>query len=62
MRTVQFLADFGGHAAGDHVEVDDQMACDAIAQGAAVPRIDPISKAINSAPENKALDPAVEVK
>lgn len=63
MRAIRFLSDFQGHHAGNVAEVDDQLACDAIAQGHAVPSIDPVTpKAIESAPENKAIESAPEVK
>jgi hypothetical protein len=62
MRAVLFVADFDGHAAGDHAEVDDQTACDAIVQGAAVPSIEAIPKAVEAAPENKAMEPVSEAK
>lgn len=41
-RQVRFMSDFKDNKVGDHVMVDDQVAVDAIASGAAVPSIDPI--------------------
>lgn len=62
MRTIQIVVPFGGFDAGDHVEVDDQVACDAIAQGTAVPSVEaPTTKAM-TAPENKAFESAPENK
>lgn len=66
MRTITVCQDFDGHQAGDHIEVDDQTACDAIAAGHAVPSVNPIAaadtKALTGAPKNRALDSAPEVK
>lgn len=62
MRTIHVCVDFDVHKAGDHVEVDDQVAVDAIAQGFAVPSVDPIEKAFDPVEENRALDGAPEVK
>ena len=39
MRLVQFVQDVDAYKAGDVAEVDDQLACNAIAMGAAVPSI-----------------------
>ncbi len=39
MKNVLFLQDFGPHKAGEHVMAEDQVACDAIASGAAVPSV-----------------------
>jgi hypothetical protein len=61
MRTIYVVDDFDTHKAGDQVEVDDQVACDAIAQGKAVPSIWTY-KAIDPAVENRAIDGAPEVK
>lgn len=66
MRTILFVESTGDHKAGDHVEVDDQTACDAIAAGFAVPSVDAIEpaepKAFEPATENRATDAAPEVK
>lgn len=63
MRIIRVTVDFDVHKAGDLVEVEDQVACDAIAQGYAVPSVDALEdKAIEEAPENRAFDAAPEVK
>lgn len=62
MRIIRLVVDFSPFKAGDHVEVDDQYACDAIAQGFAVPSVDAIQKAFDPVEENRALDGAPEVK
>jgi hypothetical protein len=62
MRTIHVCVDFDVHKAGDHIAVEDQVACDAIAQGLAVPSVDEIEKAFDPVEENRALDAAPEVK
>lgn len=66
MRIIKVTVDFDVHKVGDHIEVEDQVACDAIAQGYAVPGLlyleDPEEKAIDASPENRALDAVLEVK
>jgi hypothetical protein len=62
MRTIHVVVDFDAHKAGDHIEVDDQVACDAIAQGFAVPSVEVLEKALDPVAENRALDGAPEVK
>lgn len=62
MRTILLVSDYSPFVAGDHVEVDDQFACDAIAFGYAVPSINPVAKAFDPVEENRALDGAPEVK
>lgn len=61
MRTIQVVVPFDVHQAGDVIEVEDQVACDTIAQGYAVPSVEQ-AKAITAAPENKAMASAPEVK
>jgi hypothetical protein len=39
MRSVLFVNDSGKYKAGQNISADDQVACDAIAQGDAVPSI-----------------------
>jgi len=46
MRNLLFVQDFQTYKAGDHVEVDDQTAVDAIAAGFAVPSVDALPPAI----------------
>ncbi len=58
MRTIQVVVGFDVHKAGEHIEVDDQVACDAIAQGYAVPSV----YTILSATENRAIDGAPEAQ
>jgi hypothetical protein len=63
VRTVKFIKDFESYKADDHVEVDDQVACDAIASGAAVPSVDAIEAPQESpaaAVEPSAEQPAAE--
>ena len=43
MKNIQFVQDFDAYKAGDHVLADDQVACDAIACGAAVPSVQAIA-------------------
>ena len=62
MRTILLVSDCEPYKAGDHVEVEDQFACDAIAQGFAVPSINPVAKAFDPVAENRAIDGAPEVK
>jgi len=47
-RIIKFVSDFVDFKSGDIVEVEDQLACDAIAEGYAVPTIDPVTKAAES--------------
>ncbi len=56
MKNVLFLQDFDGYKKGSHVAVDDQVACDAIANGYAVPSVEPIkqSKASTKQPSTEA--------
>lgn len=42
MKNILFLQDFDAFKAGDHVLAPDQVACDAIACGAAVPSVEAI--------------------
>jgi len=54
-RQIRFLADQGEFKAGQIAVVDDQLAVDAIANGTAVPSIDPID-----APEAVAAEAVLE--
>ena len=45
MKPVLFLQDFGPHKAGEQLLAEDQIACDAIAAGAAVPSVQAIPAA-----------------
>ncbi len=45
MRNVLFVRDFESFKAEDHVEVEDQIAVDAIAGGFAVPSVDAFAPA-----------------
>lgn len=40
MKNIQFLQNFGGFKTGEHAMAPDQVACDAIACGAAVPSVE----------------------
>jgi hypothetical protein len=62
MRLIKIITSFGEYTAGAVELVEDQAACDAIAQGLAVPSIEPVAKAVEAAPENKAIESAPEVK
>lgn len=63
MRTIKVVVDFDVYKAGDHIEVEDQVALDACVQGYAVGSVDALEgKAIESAPENKAIESAPENK
>lgn len=62
MRTILLVSDYSPFAAGDHVEVDDQFACDAITLGFAVPSINPVAKAFDPVEETRVIDGALEVK
>lgn len=44
MKNVQFVQDFDAYKKGEHVAVDDQVACDAIANGYAVPSVEPVQQ------------------
>lgn len=57
MKNILFLQDFAGHKAGEHVMADDQVACDAIACGAAVPSVDAVP-----APAPAPITPQTEAK
>lgn len=46
MKNVLFLQDFGSHKAGEHVLAEDQVACDAIAAGAAVPSVEAVAEPV----------------
>ncbi len=46
MRNLLFVQDFENFKAGDHVEVDDQTAVDAIAGGFAVPSVDALAPSV----------------
>lgn len=56
-RQVRFVADCGNYKAGQTAVVDDQLATDAIANGAAVPSIEPLQ-----APETVAATAAPEAE
>jgi hypothetical protein len=43
MKNIQFVQDFDAYQAGQHVLAPDQVACDAIASGAAVPSVQAIA-------------------
>jgi hypothetical protein len=63
MRTIHVVVPFDVHQAGDLVEVDEQVACDAIAQGYAVPSVEAVAPQIfNPVEENRAINAAPEVK
>lgn len=70
MRTILVCSDFDTYKAGDHVEVEDQTALDAIVQGYAVPSVkevpfddaDAPEKAVYAAPENRTFEATPEVK
>ena len=53
MKPVLFLQDFGPHKAGEQLLADDQIACDAIAAGAAVPSVQAIPAASEPKPTVK---------
>lgn len=59
MRQIEVVVPFAGYEAGAHVDVNDQIATDAIAAGLAVPSI-ASRKSVDAAPENKAFDGASE--
>ncbi len=44
MKNVLFVLDFDAYKKGDHVAVNDQIACDAIANGFAVPSVELIQQ------------------
>ena len=44
MKNVQFVQDFDAYKKGEHFAVDDQVACDAIANGYAVPSVEPVQQ------------------
>jgi hypothetical protein len=44
MKNVLFVQDFDAYKKGDHAAVDDQIACDAIANGFAVPSVEPVQQ------------------
>lgn len=50
MKPVLFLQDFGPHKAGEQLLAEDQIACDAIAAGAAVPSVQAIAAASEPTP------------
>ena len=54
MKNVHFLQDFAAHKAGERVLVEDQLACDAIACGAAVPNVQAIVESAPNKPASKA--------
>ncbi len=54
MKNVLFLQDFGPHKAGERVLAEDQLACDAIACGAAVPSVEAVSQPKPVATKTKA--------
>ena len=63
MRIIQVTVEFDVYKVGECIEVEDQVACDAIAQGYAVPSVEALpGKSFNAAPENRAFDAAPEVK
>jgi hypothetical protein len=63
MRIVKFTQDTGTFKAGEIAEVEDQIACGAIAQGIAVPSIDHVEvKAFDPVEEVCAFDAAPETK
>ncbi len=55
MKPVLFLQDFGPHKAGEQLLADDQIACNAIAAGAAVPSVQAMTgSAVASEPKTSA--------
>lgn len=76
MRTIQVVVAFDVHKTGDHLEVEDQVACDAIAQGYAVPSVyavEPAAPPVDAEPvtvpaelveqgEALAFEPATETR
>jgi hypothetical protein len=63
MRQIKIIVPFDVYTSGQTAEVEDQVACDAIAQGYAVPSIEEIEmQSAAAAPENMALNAAPEAK
>lgn len=64
-KIVKFVADLGEFKAGEVLEVEDQIALDAIVQGSAVPSIEHFEKiataALEQAPEVVAAEQAPEI-
>lgn len=60
MRTVRFIQDLDDFKAGEVLEVEDQIACGAIAQGYAVPSVDAakprITATAEAAPEAESVE------
>jgi hypothetical protein len=54
MKNIEFLQDFDAYKAGDHVLAPDQVACDAIACGAAVPSVQAIVEPVPTKSASKA--------
>jgi hypothetical protein len=54
MKNIEFLQDFDAYKAGEHVLAPDQVACDAIACGAAVPSVQAIAEPAPAKPASKA--------
>lgn len=46
MRNVLFVSDFESFKAGEHTQVEDQIAVDAIANGYAVPSVDALATVV----------------
>jgi hypothetical protein len=44
MKNVQFVQNFDAYKKGEYVAVDDQIACDAIANGYTVPSVQPVQQ------------------
>jgi hypothetical protein len=54
MKNIEFLQDFDAYKAGEHVLAPDQVACDAIACGAAVPSVQALAEPAPAKPASKA--------